>query len=233
MESGPFLEAPTPAEVDLTDTEISHGKQGVVALTSASVTLRKCKITFSEQNAVHFQSNGTLIVEDCIITNNLKSGILIDGGVLDFRPAQVTIERDSIALNGPSADSAEDAGIAININDPTGTVPILIRDCEISRNHFTGIRIGDPRNNQNHPAYPVITGNGIFGNELFTTNNRKVQIWLEAPFGTTTSLDIDATNNYWFFTSNSEIKNGIIDREDDPADIDATVIVDPWLNDWP
>jgi len=232
------LRGTTSGSIDLTRTEIEYAKEGVLGLNATTVLLTGCKITFSEQSAVRFQSDGELRVEDCTITNNRGSGILIEGGFAGRMPSQVTIRGDSIAFNGRFADSVEyteEAGIAVNIADPAGALPFVIANNEISRNDYTGIRIGDPNNTLNHPAYPAISGNGIFGNEF--RKSSKAQVILEVPFGTITDQHVDARNNFWGQAfpapaDSSQIKQGIIDRGDNVG-ILAFVVVYPWLNDWP
>ena len=221
--------------IELVYTSVTHAQKAVFATNPTEVSLSFCDVKFSSLPAIHHQSSGPLLVEDCIITNNMKSGVQVDGLNL---PQSVTVRRDSISFNGRFQDSVlygeGEAGISITINDPNGLVPISIRNNEISRNDFVGIRLGDPNNAQTRPCFPVIKNNGIFGNELRQTN--KTQIRLEEPFSGAIST-IDATSNYWgqeFPNPGDEatIKAGIVDQEDDPIDIGVLVVVNPWLTEW-
>jgi parallel beta-helix repeat protein len=214
--------------IDLSYTVIPNAESAVRTVGTASIALTGCTIMSCTESAILHQSRGTLLVEDCAITNNLKSGIHID--LLAGTPSAVTIRGDSIAVNGRFQDETTypdgEAAIALAFDDPTNTVPIDISNNEISRNDFPGIRLLAT-------CFPRVTNNGIFGNE-FRKSTGKINIELASPFG---SGAINATNNWWGQTypqasDSLVIKQGIHDNDDD-FQIGTSVSVTPWKTVWP
>lgn len=223
------VNGPVAPRVTLNHTVISHAVNAVDALDNSDLTIDGGKITFCSEPAVFFQSAGTLVVRDCVITNNRNTGIQIGLElVASVSPQSVLIEGDSIAFNGLFDEAIVydiEAAISINVDDPGGGVPITITGCEVSRNDFPGIRL-------RKPVFPTITGNGIFGNELLKPTN-KINIRLEPPFSGASTM-IDGRNNYWgqTYADSTGIKLGIYDKDDNFQNIDVRVVVTPWLNAW-
>lgn len=216
--------------LDLDHTNITHAVNGVRAVGSARLQINHCNIMVCSDAGILHESTGGLEVENSAITNNLKSGIRIK--LLSSTPSFVTIRGDSIAVNGRFQDSvvyAEgEAGISLDFDDPSRTVPVEISGNEISRNDFPGIRLITA-------VYPAITNNGIFGNELRKATN-KIYIELLAPqSGEFPSGEISAKQNWWGFeypalSDSTLIKARIIDLDDNPlGDVRAKVLVTPWL----
>jgi parallel beta-helix repeat protein len=221
--SGPLL--------DFEYATISHARHAIRAINSGRIRVTNCNIVLCSEAAIFHNATGELIVENSAITNNIKSGIRVEESITN-PPAYITIRGDSIAVNGRFKDSEVyvdgEAGISIDLDDQFGAVPIEISGNEISRNDFPGIRLITA-------VYPVITGNGIFGNELRKVTG-KVNIELIAPFGAGGITEIHATNNWWGQNyppdDSLTIKAGIVDA-DDSSQIDTNVWVEPWLTFWP
>ncbi|MDH3214764.1 MAG: right-handed parallel beta-helix repeat-containing protein [Candidatus Krumholzibacteria bacterium] len=222
-----ILTTPSAASVlEFDHTHISYAQNALRSSISGSILATNCFITFCSEAAVLYESNGQLLVDSCTITDNLKSGVRVSESTIP--PASITIRGGDIGLNGRFKDSTlytdGEAGISIDLNDPNGTVPIDISGNEISRNDFPGIRLITA-------VFPLITGNGIFGNEFRLPDH--INIRLEPPFrGLITT--IDATNNYWGSNPADSvlIKEGIFDSED-TGSVDVKVLVTPWLDSWP
>ncbi|UCG52611.1 MAG: right-handed parallel beta-helix repeat-containing protein [Candidatus Latescibacterota bacterium] len=218
--------------VDLRHTDILYAVDAIKANEVAIVRLDGCRIKFSQENAVLHRSTGELRVENCVITDNNRTGIRIKRGPGVDVPETVVISGDSIAVNGDLSGATpydDDAGILIDIDDPVGTASIDISCNEISRNGTTGIQLANA-------VYPFIHHNAIFGNERGKSGER-FNIRLTNNFGGVIPT-IDARNNYWGapFTNpaadSTTIKRSIRDVED-AAGITVRVLIYEWLNEWP
>lgn len=219
--------------IDLSHTEVFYAVDAVKANETAEVMLDGCLLKFNRDHAVLHQSSGMLTVDNCAITNNKKTGIRIKRGPGVDNPEQVFIRGDSIAVNGDMSGGTvyvEDAGIVIDIDDPSGRADIDISCNEISRNGVPGILLVNA-------VYPSIHHNGMFGNERGKTG-ANFNIRLDDGFGGIPPT-LDARNNYWGapFPDPADsllIKKNIRDIEKAPgAGITVQVIVGPWLGDWP
>jgi parallel beta-helix repeat protein len=203
--------------------------EAVRITTPGEIALDGCAIKFSSEAAVVHESNGNLSVENCVITNNVKSAIrLIRLAGLDA-PASVVIENDSIAANGDVSGSTpyvNQAAIYIDMPDTLGTCDLQITNNEISRNGFPGIQLVNA-------SFPVIQYNTIFGNEL-GKDSQRFNIRLDDGFGGGAAGTIDARHNYWGApyanpADSTAIRQMIRDSED-VGNITVRVAIDPWLN---
>jgi len=219
--------------IDLRHAEVLYAVDAVKANETAEVALDGCLFKFNRDHAVLHQSSGMLTVDNCAITNNNKTGIRIKRGPGVDNPEQVFIRGDSIAVNGDMSGGTvyvEDAGIVIDIDDPSGATNIDISCNEISRNGVPGILLVNA-------VYPSIHNNGMFGNERGKTGVN-FNIRLDDGFGGV-SPTLDARDNYWGapFPDPADsllIKQNIRDIDKAPgAEITVRVIVGPWLGDWP
>lgn len=217
--------------VELTHTRVGYGTATVRGINTTDITLSFCDIKFAFENAVIYEGAGNLLLENSNFTNNTRTAIRIESGVLV--PESVIIRRDSIAVNGDLSGSTpyeDDAGILINLDDPFGMVSIDIYENEISRNGLPGIQLANA-------VFPIIHNNAIFSNELGKPGTR-FNLRLVDEFGSVTGPDwIDARCNYWGGVyPNPEdsvmVKAGIRDGDDNTT-INATVTVTPWLSGWP
>jgi hypothetical protein len=217
--------------VELNHTEVFYAVDAVKANETAVLVLNGCLFKFNRDNAVLHQSSGALTVENCVITNNRKTGIRLKRGPGVDNPDQVVIRGDSIAVNGDISGAAvytDDAGIVIDIDDPFGLSDIDISCNEISRNGVPGILL-------KNAVYPAIHQNGIFGNERGKTSSN-FNIRLADNFGGNPTT-LDARKNYWGapFPNPADslmIKQTIRDIDKAPgAGITTRVIIGPWLGD--
>jgi hypothetical protein len=220
------------AVLDLQNVSVSHAQFGIRGTNRSSLYVINCEIKVCSDIAISHEAFGRLIVEDCSITDNDGGGIRVK---LASRPdSSITIRRNRITFNGRFQDSQVypngEAGITIDLSDPSGSVLIEISRNEIARNDFPGIRLGTG-------VYPRMTRNGIFGNE-FRKSAGKINLELLAPFGGT-SPSIDASDNWWGQVYDQPldsllIKDGIVDADhkDAPSGVDVSVWVTPWLTSW-
>ncbi len=220
-----------PGIADLTHARIGYATSAVRGINTADVMIHNCDIKFAFENAVLYEGAGNLLVENSNFTNNERTAIRVESGVL--LPESVIIRGDSIAVNGDLSGSTpyeDDAAILINLDDPFGTVYIDISDNEISRNAFPGMQL-------TNAVFPFVHHNAIFANE-FGKSGTRFNIRLTDDFGSQGGQDtIDARCNYWggFYPNPADsvmIKAGIRDA-DDNATILVDVIVTPWLSQWP
>jgi hypothetical protein len=218
--------------VELTHTAVFYAVDAVKANEIAELALDGCSFKFNRDHAVLHQSSGMLIVDNCVITNNNKTGIRIKRGPGVDNPDEVSIRGDSIAVNGDISGSSvyvDDAGIVIDMQDPYGGSSIDLSCNEISRNGVPGILLVNA-------VYPAIHNNGIFGNER-GKSGANFNIRLADDFGGFVPT-LDARGNYWGapFTDPADsvlIKNTIRDIDTAPgAGITVRVIFEPWLGDW-
>jgi hypothetical protein len=218
--------------LNLTGAKLLYAVAGVRNLDTSNVTLNGCWIMFTLENAVLHQSVGPLRVENCVITNNTRTGIRVSRGPGVDVPNQVIIMGDSIAVNGDLSGATpyeDDAGILIDVDDPDGLANIDISCNEISRNGVPGIQLANA-------TYPDIHHNAIFRNELGKSGNRYNIVLAEGYGGN--SATVSARENYWGAPYSApadsvEIKLSIRDGDDGVPGVTATVIIGPWLNDWP
>jgi parallel beta-helix repeat protein len=222
-------EGATIPSVRLKHTNVFYATEAVKTTLQGRLFLDGCRIMFSSEAAVLFQSPDTLQVENSIITNNVKSGIKIIRLPGLPLPQFVQISNDSIAVNGDLSGATpyiDQAALYIDFIDQAGIVPITIDHNDISRNGFPGIQLVNA-------SYPEIDHNAIYFNELGKSGTR-YNIRLDNNFGGSIG-SIDARDNYWgaAYTNPAVdslfIKEGIRDIEDD-ASITVRLLIYPWLH---
>jgi parallel beta-helix repeat protein len=221
-----------PPMVDLDYVHISHAVHAVRAIASAGASLTGCRLRRCEEAAVLHNSQGALRIEDCTIMANEKSGIQIEAISPARVPQSVTIQGDSIVLNGITGENTAylfEAGILLDFDD--AAVTVIISGCDISRNGFPGIRL-------RKAVYPVISNNIIQINDLEKATGLRFNLRLESsPPWVGTDPFIDARNNFWNTSfplpaDSVTLKQAIYDGYDDGG-IAARVWVDPWLTAMP
>lgn len=184
-----------------------------------TATLRNCSFQCSSGAGIKLESNGTLVVDSCRITDNGNHGIDISS--LVSLPASVSITNSEIRFNGHT-------GIYMDLYDVGQDVPINISRNLIEFNAGNGIAI-------THAVWPTIHNNDISKNNTGTLSN----IRLLVPFPDASVIapaawdSLLATNNYWGGTFQSGedafIEQGIWDSKDIPS-LGTRVIINPWKN---
>jgi parallel beta-helix repeat protein len=223
-------DGPTPL-VRLYHTDILYAKDAIFAVPGSEVRLNGCRIEFSSEFGVLFQSAQDLHVVNSTIKSNAKSGIRI-GGPAATPPDSVVLSGNILNLNGDTSGETtytDQAAIYIDIPDYSRNSAIRILNNEISNNGFPAIHLV-------RACYPEIRDNAIFSNELGKIG-QKYAIRLQNGFGVGGPQDtIGARLNYWGSpytnpaTDSLLIKKTIWDSEDAPAGIAVRVIVYPWLH---
>ena len=215
-----------PPQVDLHFTEISHAKNALHTINPSVATLDGCTITLCSAAAILHESSGALSVTNTSITSNNSSGIKVQTGAL---PVSITIQGNSITFNGDLTTPNGEAGISLNFNDPTASVPITISDNTISRNFIPGISLGDPGTATMTALYPVISNNNLSGNQFGKASPPRFNLVLQPDFiGSFQTVDV--RNNWWGATDSTSIKATIQDAWDFNFNkIDVQAWITPWL----
>jgi hypothetical protein len=206
--------------VTLDYTEISYGVYNVrISQSPGTATLRNSRFLCSSIAGISLESNGSLVVEECRVTDNGNHGVEINS--LVSLPANVSITNSEIRFNGHT-------GIFLDLNDVGQDVPITISGNLIEFNASNGIAM-------THAVWPSIHNNDISKNNTGTLSN----IRLLAPFpeGVLAPAAWDtllATHNYWGGVfdpgEDSFIEQGVWDSRDIPS-LGTRVIINPWEND--
>ncbi|MFQ5512543.1 MAG: right-handed parallel beta-helix repeat-containing protein [Candidatus Krumholzibacteriia bacterium] len=229
---------PTAPQVTLNNTTVTHAQNAVFTTSAADAQLDGCWISQCSAVAILHESTGSLAVTNSAITNNKASGIKVDGGPSGTAPASVTIQGDSIAINGELTSPNTEAGISLIFDDPLGLAPITISGNTISRNFVPGIALGSPALPM--ALYPAIFDNNLSGNEFGKASPPRHNLLLQLDFNANGvfATTLDARNNWWGqpYPSPSDstfIRDTIRDRQDNPGSIGVWVLVDPWLQGLP
>jgi hypothetical protein len=222
-----------PPWIDLTYTDVLYATDAIKATGPSRVDLDGCRIMFSRDNAVNHGSTGPLVVQNCAITNNTRTGIRIEKGIGTEPPSQVVIQGGNITFNGDIAThtpNEDEAGILISLDDPNGSADIQIFCNEISNNGVPGIQLINA-------VYPDIHHNAIYRNERGNAQPR-LNLRLANDFGGVETT-LFTRENYWGAPYDDPadsvfIKETIRDVDDGAGTgITVQVIVDPWLHAWP
>jgi hypothetical protein len=198
--------------VNLRHTEISYGEHNIRLIGAARADLRNCRILCAERAGVRITGIGTLIVRDSEIVQSELFGVEVHSISPSSLPDSVAITGCEILNNG--AD-----GIHLELPDFGQTVPIHITYNLIKFNQINGIAL--------HGAvFPTIRLNEIWYNNVTAESNIRLMPPFPSPAVVPT---LDATENFWNYFNEEQIKRTITDM-DDNSSIGTYVVVDPWLD---
>lgn len=200
--------------INATNMDISYANDGVALQYTGVATIAESSIRCSGNSGVLHQGSGALVVTDTEIRGGENHGIMVDKPLLT-QPESITITGCDVKINAQ-------AGLWIDMDDPSAGTPILIRDNKFEFNSFSGIFM-------RHWVWPTIENNAFVSNGGGSSNIRL------ADFHSTSSPDtIDATCNYWgaSVSNESTILNSVHDRRK-VATVGTFVTVKPWLNEDP
>jgi len=206
--------------VNLTHTRIWHAEKAVSLPVgnSGSARLTACELQCSNVGA-EISSAGWLVVDSCLIDNNLNIGVYVKSG--SQRPDSVAIRDSNISINGNTG---------IMIDAPGFNTPVAIRRNHMEANFTYGIRLTGE-------SAPIIEFNHFESNGL-SGGLRNIYLDLGYPGDMTPPAPsptlpwLAADNNYWGFVppDSITIRTTIRDREDEPTAIGTYVYVTDWLD---
>ena len=84
--------------IDLDYTWVTYGETAVRSLIATRTILDHCTIKFCSEPAVFHQSSGALMIQNCVLVSNQKSGIRVESS--SQLPDTLLARGDSIAVNG-------------------------------------------------------------------------------------------------------------------------------------
>jgi parallel beta-helix repeat protein len=202
------VEGSMTGKVSLTHTKVSYAEYNIRADTDANATLTGCSISHSQGDGIYFRSSGTLIVDDCTISQNGGNGIKVEKQSFSSLDTSITITvtNSAIQFNGGS-------GVEINHQENYAAHSFIeFTGDTIAYNDFHGINIL-------RGAYPEISDCAIMFNDIFRVNNGfnvRIDPGFVGNFPT-----IDARGNFWgssFAVADSnQIASLIYDIKDNPA----------------
>jgi len=200
--------------VNLSNVDLSYATDGVALQYTGVANISGSSIRCSYNSGVLHQGTGALVVTDTEIRGGQNHGIMVDKPLLS-QPESITITGCDIKINAQ-------AGLWVDMDDPSAGTPIVIQDNKFEFNSFAGIFM-------RRWAWPTIENNAFVSNGGGSYNIRFAEFHDPASPDT-----IDATCNYWgaSVSNESTILNSVYDRRKS-ATVGVFVTVKPWLNEDP
>jgi hypothetical protein len=209
-------DGPKAGQVEMAYTHVSYGERNLwIWQGDSSARLRYCRFVCGGEAGIRMGSSGTLLVDNCDISDNRTYGIYVMGSAV---PDSVTITNNLIKSN-------DHTGVALELLDVNQSADITIEYNDIQLNSSFGITL-------KNAVWATIQHNDLIFNNLSHVSN----IVLLEPYpdvqGDTSAWDtLWATHNYWGRAYEAGeiglIEDTVVDKKDD-GDLGTYIIVDPW-----
>jgi hypothetical protein len=198
-------------------TAISYGERNINLRESSSAVLTNSDFKCSSEASVEIASGGSLVMDNCEVTNNASVGVGVRSQT-SITPDSVVITNSNISING-------NMGIRMELRDAAMASDIRVEMNRLEFNFTHGVYL-------TNQVFPKIHNNHFESNGL---SGGLSNLRLQPPYPAGVPFDtLDATSNYWggSFTNQADVDATIHDSLDD-AGIGTRIKTNPWLNQSP